>query len=133
MSDEFIDTVISAGEAFTSPESSLLFFHFHGAAARVPSDATAFALREVKYDFNVIAQWRDAAESDRHKAWVRELWDRLEPLTSGATYLNHLAGDDSATKVRASYGSNYERLAEIKAKYDPGNLFRLNPNVQPGS
>ena len=131
LTDEFIDAVLAAGDSFSSPESSLLFFRVHGAASRVPSDATAFALRGDKWDFNVIAQWRDGAESDRHKAWAREHWGRLEPLTSGAAYLNHLAGDDSAEKIRASYGSNYERLAKIKAKYDPDNLFRLNANVQP--
>ncbi len=133
ISDEFIDAVVSAAKNFTSPESSLLFFYVHGAAARVANDATAFALRGEKWDFNVISQWRDATESEQHKAWTRELWDQLEPLTTGAAYVNHLAGDDSAAKIRASFGSNYERLATIKAKYDPGNLFRLNANIQPES
>ncbi len=131
LSDEFIDVVVSAAESFSSPESSLLFFHVHGAAARVPSEATAFALRGQKWDFNVITQWRNAADSDRHKAWTRALWDQLEPLTTGVAYVNHLAGDDSAAKIRASFGTNYERLARIKAKYDPANMFRLNPNIQP--
>jgi len=71
------------------------------------------------------------AESDQHKDWTRSLWDQLEPLTTGAAYVNHLAGDDSAEKVRASFGANYERLARIKSQYDPDNLFRFNPNIPP--
>jgi FAD/FMN-containing dehydrogenase len=131
LTDEFIDAVIAAGESFTSTESSLLFFRVHGAATRVADDATAFSLRREKWDFNVIAQWREPGQADVHKAWARKLWQQLEPLTLGAAYVNHLAADDSAEKLRASFGGNYERLSQIKAKYDPGNLFRINPNIKP--
>jgi len=133
LSDAFIDAVIGAGETFTSSESSLLFFRVHGAAARVADDATAFALRREKWDFNVIAQWRDPREAATHKAWARNLWRQLEPLTLGAAYVNHLAADDSSEKFRASFGGNYDRLAAIKAEFDPDNLFRINPNIRPAT
>ena len=64
-------------------------------------------------------------------AWIRALWDRVEPFTAGNANVNHIAADDKPEKVRASFGSNYDRLAEVKAKYDPGNLFQVNPNVKP--
>jgi FAD/FMN-containing dehydrogenase len=132
-SDDFIDIVVSAAETFTSPASALLFFRIHGAAARVPSGDTAFPSRAEKWDFNIIAQWFDRSEAGRHKAWVREHWSGLQPLTNQTVYINHLAGDDGADRVRVSFGDNYARLARIKAKYDPSNLFRLNPNIQPAA
>jgi FAD/FMN-containing dehydrogenase len=97
----------------------------------VPSDATAFALRRPQWDVNAIAQWMDPAESEQHIAWVREFWSRVEPLADGNAYVNHLAGDDRPEKVRASYGTNYDRLVALKRKYDPSNLFSLNPNIAP--
>ena len=113
--------------------SAILFFNVHGAGGRVPADATAVGLRGNKWDLNVISQWIDPAESSRHIVWTRELWGQIEPLISGSAYLNHLAGDDKPEKIRASFGANYERLVALKQQYDPTNLFRLNPNVKPGS
>ena len=105
----------------------------HGAAARVPAGATAFGMRGSKWDFNLLTQWLDPAESARHKAWTRARWERLEPLTSGTAYVNHISGDESVAVVRASYGPNYDRLAQIKAQYDPDNIFRLNANIRPAA
>jgi FAD/FMN-containing dehydrogenase len=130
--DEVINELATAAEDFSSPMSVLVVFHLHGAAARVLKDATAFALREPQWDINAIAQWTDRAESEQHIAWVREAWSRIEPHTNGNAYVNHLAGDDRPEKVRASFGSNFERLAALKGRYDPANLFRLNPNISPG-
>ena len=75
----------------------------------------------------------DPAESEQHIAWARKVWEHLEPLTGGTAYINHIAGDDRPEKVRASYGPNYERLVALKNKYDPTNLFRLNPNIRPSA
>ncbi len=103
----------------------------HGAAARVPATATAFSARRPLWDFDIIGQWSDPAESSGHIAWVKALWDRLEPELLGTVYINHMAADDRPEKVRASYGENYARLRELKAVYDPMNLFRVNANVSP--
>ena len=81
---------------------------------------------------NLISQWTAPDESPRHIDWTRGQWAKMENDLSGATYLNHLAGDDRPEKVRASYGSNYDRLVELKRKYDPTNMFRLNANISPG-
>jgi FAD/FMN-containing dehydrogenase len=131
MSDELIDVVADAASAFSSPMSALLFFYMHGAATRVDPEATAFAARRPQWDFDAIGQWADASESHEHIAWVRALWDRLEPHLEGSAYVNHIASDDAPEKIRASYGANHGRLAALKARYDPGNLFRVNANIVP--
>jgi FAD/FMN-containing dehydrogenase len=131
LSDALIDRMVQGAASFTSPLSLLGLFYLHGAAARVPATATAFAARRPQWDFDIIGQWTDAAESSDHIVWVRALWDRLEPELLGTVYINHLADDDRPEKVRASYGDNYARLRELKAVYDPMNLFRVNANISP--
>jgi FAD/FMN-containing dehydrogenase len=133
LADEFIDGVVDGASRFSSPLSAIVFFYLHGAATRVRPEATAFAARRALWDFDVIGQWAEGAESSRHVAWVRELWGRLEPHVEGSGYVNHLAEDDRPEKVRASYGENYQRLRELKKVYDPTNLFRANANVPPAA
>jgi hypothetical protein len=131
ITDALIDVVVDGAARFSSPLSALLFFHMHGAAARVAPTATAFAPRRPLWDFDAIGQWTDPQESAAHVAWVRALWTELEPHLQGAAYVNHLAADDRPEKVRASFGVNYARLRALKAKYDPHNLFRQNANIAP--
>jgi FAD/FMN-containing dehydrogenase len=129
--DEFLELVIEEAAGFTSPLSSMLLFYLHGAGSRVPNDQTAFAARRVQWDFDVIGQWADPAESARHIDWVRQAWDKMSPVLGDTGYINHLAADDPPDRVRASYGTNLERLRQLKTKYDPTNFFRLNPNIAP--
>jgi FAD/FMN-containing dehydrogenase len=131
ISDPLIDAVVEGAATFSSPLSALLFFHMHGAATRVPSTETAFAARRAQWDFDAIGQWADPGQSTEHIAWVRALWARLEPHLQGSAYVNHLAADDRPEKVRASFGQNHERLRDVKAVYDPANLFRINANIVP--
>lgn len=130
ISDELIDVVTDGAGAFSSPMSAILFFYMHGVATRVPETETAFSARRPQWDFDVIGQW-ESAGADAHINWVRSVWDRCEPHLQGSAYVNHLADDDKPEKVRASYGANLGRLRNVKAKYDPANLFRLNPNITP--
>jgi FAD/FMN-containing dehydrogenase len=131
ISDELVDGLVEAASRFSSPLSALIFFHMHGAAARVSPTETAFAARRTQWDFDAVGQWANGAESAQHIQWVRALWDKIEPQLQGTAYVNHLSQDDKPEKVRASYGSNYARLREIKRTYDPNNLFRLNANIAP--
>ena len=102
-----------------------------GAIGRVRSDATAFPHRGAKFDLLVLGGWDDASQNERHIAWVKGLWAGLEPYTRGF-YFNTSIGD-SQEKVRANFAGNYPRLVQLKDRYDPGNLFHLNANVQPSS
>jgi FAD/FMN-containing dehydrogenase len=131
LSDQFIDAVVDAASGFSSPMSFILFFYMHGAATRVPVADTAFSARRVQWDIDVMGQWDNPAESDRHITWVRATWDKMAPSLEEGAYINHVAADDPPEKVPASYGSNHNRLRQLKARYDPTNLFRLNPNITP--
>jgi FAD/FMN-containing dehydrogenase len=133
ITDEFIDGVMYGAARFSSTLSAMVFFYVHGAATRVPPTETAFAARRPQWDFDLIGQWTDGAESANHVAWVRALWSRLEPHLEDSGYVNHLAEDDRPEKVRASYGENYQRLRQLKKAYDPTNLFRANANIPPAS
>ena len=93
--------------------------------------ATAFAARKAQFDFDAIGQWADATESSIHIPWLKNLWGRVDPHLKGSAYINHLADDDRPEKIRDSFGENYDRLRQIKAKYDPENLFRANANIPP--
>jgi FAD/FMN-containing dehydrogenase len=128
--DDLIDAVVDQAARFTSPLSALLLFYMHGAATRVPPEATAFSIRRPMWDFDAIGQWHDPGENDIHTAWARRAWDAFTPhLGAGVSYINHFNGDERPEQVRASYGSNVERLRTIKQRYDPTNAFRMNPNI----
>ena len=130
--DDVIDLVAEASAARTAPSSQVLIQHVHGAVRRISPTATAFALREVPYIMNIVAEWtpEDTHEAERHMAWVRALQTALRPFALKGVYTNFL-GDEGEEQVQASYGVNYERLIALKNRYDPGNIFHFNPNIQP--
>jgi FAD/FMN-containing dehydrogenase len=128
--DDLLEVIVEHAATKTSPYSLILFFHIHGKATRVTPDATAFGARTTQWDFDIIPQWQAATQDRQHIEWARGLWKEVEPYTRGV-YGNHLDSDDGGTRVRTAYGRNYERLAAIKGKYDPGNLFRMNNNIVP--
>lgn len=131
MPDDLIDLVVEHANQFTSPMSAILFFYMHGVGTRQPESATAFSARRDQWDFDLIGQWADPSESERHISWLREAWDQCEPHFQGSAYINHIALDDAPEKIRASYGENHQRLRSVKAQFDPQNLFRVNANIQP--
>jgi FAD/FMN-containing dehydrogenase len=101
-----------------------------GAMARVPADATAFAHRKGRIMVNVAALYKRPDDGTEHKAWVTRFASALSQGDSGV-YVNFL-GDEGEARIRAAYpGSTWDRLAAIKARYDPTNLFRLNQNIPP--
>ena len=102
---------------------------FFGAITRVASSDTAFPLRQRGYEVDIVCRWSSPAEKASAVQWVRNLRDELQPLANGA-YVNQL-GETSEELVRAAYGPNYTRLVEIKKKYDPRNVLRLNQNIRP--
>jgi hypothetical protein len=132
LGDDVIDLIAASSAARTSPSSRVLIQHVHGAVRRVSPTATAFALREVPYVMNVIAEWNtdNAREAERHMEWVRALQTALLPFTMKGVCTNFL-GDEGQEQVQASYGVNYERLVALKNTYDPGNIFHFNPNIPP--
>ncbi|MEK6482328.1 FAD-binding oxidoreductase [Catalinimonas sp. 4WD22] len=130
LSDSFIDTLITHFENFTSDNYYSMFNVMKGALTRVSPDATPFPYRRKQFYFDNLAAWQDPAENDLHFKAMRQLWKDLEPYTEG-TAVNWLMEDDGNERVQQAYGDNYQRLSEIKRKYDPNNFFHMNKNILP--
>ena len=130
LGDQVIDILVDGASTMLSPMSMVALFHVHGAATRVAADETAFGLREDQWDYDIISQWTDPSETDKHIQWTRDFFKRVEPFTTGGVYINHLDAEE-ADRIQGAYGGNYERLLALKNKYDPTNLFRLNQNIKP--
>jgi FAD/FMN-containing dehydrogenase len=131
LSDGAIDVLFDFMARNPSPATTGVGLQqMHGAASRVESSATAFAHRANQYDCLILAQWPDPHASAEHIAWSRGFFAALEPFLTGGVYVNDL-GNEGVDRVRAAYGTNYARLVELKDRYDPDNLFRINHNVGP--
>jgi FAD/FMN-containing dehydrogenase len=132
LSDAAVRTMVDAFEASPSIMSGMVIEHFHGAVCRVDPTATAYPFREPGYNLVLTGQWSDPNETEANLAWVRDTFAALEPYTAPKVYVNYLADDDNA-RVAAAYGPNLARLAELKQRYDPANLFHLNHNIAPAT
>jgi FAD/FMN-containing dehydrogenase len=131
ISDELIATVIEGAAEMPGSHCEIHFGQMGGAVARVSEDDTAFAYRNAEFAFIGIAHWLEPHEEETHLAWARSLGEAVKPQTVG-TYVNFL-GDEGDERIKFAYGSEekYNRLVELKRKWDPGNLFRLNQNIKP--
>jgi hypothetical protein len=135
LSDAVISVVADHAYTASSPRSYAVMFHMGGAVARVPEHATAYAGRAAAYNMVIEGVWLPE-ESGEHAAaetaWARGFLDALRPHRTGV-YVNFLDSDDDESRVREAYGDHiYRRLAEVKAKYDPDNVFHHNKNIRPG-
>jgi FAD/FMN-containing dehydrogenase len=131
LDDELIDLAIERFETTPSPLNAILFEHFHGAVTRVGVNDTAVPHREVGYNLLLPSVWLDAADTEANVAWTRATFDLLSPYFSQRRWLNYFSDDDGADAVRAAYRQNYDRLVELKQRYDPENVFHLNHNIDP--
>jgi FAD/FMN-containing dehydrogenase len=111
-------------------KSTVHLYPIDGVASRVPKDATAWGHRDAHWGMTIIGVSADPGDNDRMITWAREYWAALLPFSTGGAYVN-MTMDESADRVRASYGDQYDRLARVKAIYDPDNLFRVNQNITP--
>jgi FAD/FMN-containing dehydrogenase len=131
LSDEAIDLIAEHAWRFASPYSFSLLSHMGGAIRRVPDDETAFTGRDADFTINLNCAATEAGVYEHDREWVRTWFESLEPHSTGGVYVNFL-GEEGAERVRAAYGrTKYERLASLKARYDPGNVLRANQNIQP--
>lgn len=131
LDDGFIEAVTERFASAPSPMSAILFEHFHGAVTRIGSSDTAVPHRTPGYNLIMTTEWVDPATTDDNIAWTRSAYEGFEPYRASRRWLNYLDDDDAVDAVRAAYGPNYERLAEVKREYDPENVFRLNHNIEP--
>jgi FAD/FMN-containing dehydrogenase len=126
-----MDTLVDRFTSCPSIMTAIILEYLHGAATRIPADATAFPLREPAWNMLILSQWKDRAESDRNIAWTRETYDAMLPFTSQRQYVNYLSNDQLKESMSDVYGPNYERLRAVKRTYDPENVFHLNQNIAP--
>ena len=131
LSDEAIGAMIDRFAACPSTMTGIVIEHFHGAATRIGVTDTAVPHREPGYNFLTASVWTNPAETDQNIAWTRATYADMEPYFARRRYVNYLGDDETQDAVQSAYGPNYARLVEIKRRYDPGNLFRLNQNIKP--
>jgi FAD binding domain/Berberine and berberine like len=132
MTDAAVDVIAAAVRAKRSPMSQLLLFPLGGAYGDVPDDATAFGgSRSAKYAVVIDAIVPDPQMLDHERQWARSTWDAVRPFAAGAGSYVNMMTEYEDDRVRATYGAKYERLSQIKAMYDPGNVLRANANIRP--
>lgn len=131
LTDEIIDVHVEYGPKVPHVSSAVHIYPVDGAVWRVAPTATAFNFRDVRYNTVIAAMYPDAADTPANMAWVRDYWSALHQHSAGGGYVNFLGIDDGPDRVAATYGENFERLRALKRTYDPGNVFRLNQNIDP--
>jgi FAD/FMN-containing dehydrogenase len=128
--DAAVDLHVQFAAELPTWKSTMHLYPIDGVAGRVPRDATAWNYRDAHWGMVIVGVSRDPADNDRMTAWAREYWSGLHPYSAGGAYVNMMM-EEGQDRVRASYGDHYDRLARIKAKYDPDNLFQVNQNIKP--
>ena len=130
LGDPAIDLMIEYAAKLPTLQTEIFLGLVSGAANRVPRRATAYAHRDAKLVLNVHGRWESPGDDHRCITWAREFFKATAPYASGGVYVNFLTQDESE-RTQAAYGSNFERLVQLKNKYDPRNLFRINQNIKP--
>jgi len=131
LTDEAIDVHVEHGAKVPTISSGMHLYPVDGFASTIGADATAWGYRDAHFTYNIYAMDPDVANTEKNKAWVRAYYDALHPYSLPGGYVNFMMSDEGEERVRATYGSSYDRLAEIKKQFDPGNLFRMNQNIKP--
>lgn len=130
LTDEAIDAHLEHGPKVPVVNSTVHIYPINGACHRVAPDATAFAYRDATFATVIAGMWPDAADNEANIKWVRDYYEAVAPLSEEGGYVNFMSGDDQ-DRIRANYKGNYDRLTEVKRRYDPDNAFHLNQNIRP--
>jgi FAD/FMN-containing dehydrogenase len=131
VSDGLVETITEYATDAPSAGATVFVSPWVGAETDPATDATAYPHRDPAHHVLVEARWEDASRDGEHVDWVREFHDALAPYTTGDVEMNFLTDDESGDRVRRAYGANHDRLVEVKTRWDPDNLFRMNQNIEP--
>jgi len=131
LSDKAIQEHLTQAKKLPTPHSTVHFYPIDGAAHKVANDGTAFSYRDANWAEVIVGVDPDPANAGKITSWTKEYFDALHPYSAGGAYVNFMM-DEGQERIRASFRGNYDRLAQIKRKYDPKNFFRVNQNIQPG-
>ena len=133
LSDEAIDTILKFFATAPSPRTVVVVDYVgNSVMSQIADDETAFGHRNFNFNFLVTSLWTNPADSEANIQWTREFYDAMKPFMANAVYLNYI-GDEGEDRVKEGYGKKYERLANLKRKYDPDNIFRNNQNITPAN
>jgi FAD/FMN-containing dehydrogenase len=130
LSDEAIARHVEHANKLPTLQSTMHIYPIDGAAHRLGRHDTAFSYRDANFAEVIVGFSPDAADADRLKSWVVDYWDAVHPYSAGGAYVNFMM-DEGGDRIRATYRDNYDRLAQIKRRYDPNNVFRVNQNIRP--
>ncbi|WP_425311763.1 FAD-binding oxidoreductase [Microvirga massiliensis] len=130
LSDGLLDTLVAYVGTLPTEECEIFIGQVGGASNRIDAAATAYPHRDANFVMNVHTRWRERGDERAAIKWARDFFEATAPYATGGVYVNFMP-EDETERVTGAYGSNYARLSALKAKYDPGNLFRLNQNVLP--
>jgi FAD/FMN-containing dehydrogenase len=133
LTDAAIDTIAEHAWQKSSVASYALLFHLGGQIARLPGDHSAASGRDATHALVINAAWTEGGPAHPDIAWCRDTFRAMQPYSTGGVYVNFVHNDEGEARVRAAYGPRYERLARLKARYDPGNVFRGNQNIAPAT
>ncbi len=128
--DNTIDRLLDALGSIPSPQTQVELAYLGGAASSVPAGETAFGDRSAPFILNLLANWSDASADAEHISWVRGLFDKLRPSMKPGVYVNFMSSDEQ-NRVPEAYRERWDRIVDLKTRYDPNNFFRLNQNVPP--
>ena len=130
LTDDAIAAHLEHGPKVPVLNSTMHIYPINGACHDVASDATAFAYRDANFATVIAGMWPDASQNEANIKWVRDYYDATAPHSEDGGYINFMSDDDQG-RIKANYKGNYDRLVEVKRKFDPGNLFHLNQNIKP--
>jgi FAD/FMN-containing dehydrogenase len=133
LSDEFLSAWRDLAAASPIPEAQIGLLHLGGALNERDGDDGAVGNRDARYACGVIGSWEPGEPgADSFPGWVRDAWQRIRRFSTGGNYINFQTADEDEERIRATYGAHFDRLVEVKTKYDPHNVFRSNRNIRPG-
>ena len=131
LSDPAVALHVEHGSKLPTMLSTMHLYPINGAASRPKNDDTPWSYRDALLTEVIVGVDPDPANKDRITTWAREYWNALHPYGAGGAYVNFMMDDEGNDRIRATYRDNYDRLAKIKSKYDPGNFFHVNQNIRP--
>jgi FAD/FMN-containing dehydrogenase len=114
-----------------SPHSAVIVLQLGGEIAKRPADHSAVGNRDAAAVLNISGSWEKAEDDAANVEWARAAWRDMKRFSTGGTHVNFLTEEETGERVAAAYGANLKRLAELKARWDPDNLFRMNKNIPP--
>ena len=128
---DLVDRVMNHASKIRSPHSAVILFQLGGALNRIGQEHSAAGNRDARYVLNIAGAWERPEDDEANIAWARDAWSDMRRHSTGGTYINFLTEDDGAERTEAALGGALDRLARIKSRWDPENIFRTNRNIKP--